>query len=98
SARAAVFRPCGSTTWSAAAPPRTSRRTSSYRRRSLPERKVCVLVASRANYARVKTVMEAVRAHPKLELQVVAGASLVLERFGNAVRGVELGGFPTHTA
>lgn len=59
----------------------------------MPERKVCVVVASRANYARVKTVMEAVRAHPKLELQVVAGASLVLERFGNAVGVMELDGF-----
>ena len=53
---------------------------------TLPERrKVCVVVASRANYARIKTVLEAVQAHPELELQVVAGASLVLERFGNAV-------------
>ncbi len=56
-------------------------------------RKVCVVVASRANYARVKTVLEAVREHPDLELQVVAGASLVLERFGNAVDVMERDGF-----
>lgn len=56
-------------------------------------RKVCVVVASRANYARVKTVLEAVRAHPDLELQVVAGASLVLERFGNAVDVMSQDGF-----
>ena len=60
----------------------------------MPEpKKVCVVVASRANYARVKTVLEAVKAHPDLELQVVAGASLVLERFGNAVDVMSLDGF-----
>lgn len=60
----------------------------------MPEpKKVCVVVASRANYARVKTVLEAVKAHPDLQLQVVAGASLVLERFGNAVDVMSLDGF-----
>jgi UDP-hydrolysing UDP-N-acetyl-D-glucosamine 2-epimerase len=56
-------------------------------------RRVCVVVASRANYARIKTVLEAVKAHPDLELQLVAGASLVLERFGNAVDIVRTDGF-----
>jgi UDP-hydrolysing UDP-N-acetyl-D-glucosamine 2-epimerase len=56
-------------------------------------RRVCVVVASRANYARVKTVLEAVRDHPDLELQVVGGASLVLERFGNAVDVMVMDGF-----
>jgi UDP-hydrolysing UDP-N-acetyl-D-glucosamine 2-epimerase len=56
-------------------------------------RKICVVVASRANYARIKTVLQAVREHPELELQVVAGASAVLERFGNAVEVMALDGF-----
>jgi len=56
-------------------------------------RKVCVVVASRANYARIKTVLEAVSEHPDLELQLVAGASLVLERFGNAVEVLTMDGF-----
>lgn len=56
-------------------------------------RRICVVVASRANYARVKTVLEAVRDHPDLELQVVGGASLVLERFGNAVDVMVTDGF-----
>ncbi len=59
----------------------------------MARRKICVVVASRANYARIKTVMEAVQEHPDLELQVVAGASLVLERFGNAVDVMSLDGF-----
>lgn len=56
-------------------------------------RKICVVVASRANYARIKTVLEAVRDHPELELQVVGGASLVLERFGNAADVMATEGF-----
>jgi GDP/UDP-N,N'-diacetylbacillosamine 2-epimerase (hydrolysing) len=60
---------------------------------SAQKRKVCVVVASRANYARIKTGLEAVRDHPELELQLVAGASLVLERFGNALEVLTMDGF-----
>lgn len=49
-----------------------------------PLRKVCVVVASRANLARITTVLEAVREHPQLDLQVIAAASALLERFGSA--------------
>ena len=59
----------------------------------MPDAKVCVVVASRANYARIKTALEAIRDHPDLELQLVAGASLVLERFGNALDVVTQDGF-----
>ena len=58
-----------------------------------PRRKVCVVVASRANLARITTVLEAVRDHPALELQVVAAASALLERFGTAVDVLEDAGF-----
>jgi UDP-hydrolysing UDP-N-acetyl-D-glucosamine 2-epimerase len=54
---------------------------------------VCVVVASRANYARIKTVLRALQQRDDVELQIVAGASTVLERFGNAVDVMELDGF-----
>ena len=57
------------------------------------KKKICVVVGSRASYARVKSVLEAVREHPELELQLVTGASLVLERFGNAADVIALEGF-----
>ena len=57
------------------------------------KRKVCVVVASRANYGRVKHVMKAIQEHPKLELQVVVGASTLLERFGRAVDVIKSDGF-----
>ncbi len=56
-------------------------------------RKICVVVASRANYARIRTVLRAVKDHPDLELQVVAAASALLERFGSSVDVMERDGF-----
>ncbi len=56
-------------------------------------RKVCVVVGSRANLARITTVLEAVRDHPALELQLIASASALLERFGCAVSQLEDAGF-----
>lgn len=57
------------------------------------KRKVCVIVASRANYGRVKYVMKAIDAHPNLELQVVVGASVMLDKAGKALKVIENDGF-----
>jgi UDP-hydrolysing UDP-N-acetyl-D-glucosamine 2-epimerase len=46
-------------------------------------RKICIVVNSRANYGRIKSVMRAVADHPELELQLIIGASALLYRFGN---------------
>ena len=56
-------------------------------------RKVCVVVASRANYSSIKSVMRAVEAHPALELQLIVGASALLDRFGAVVNVIEADGF-----
>ena len=55
--------------------------------------KICVVVASRANYGRVKYLMRAIQAHPNLELQVIVGASTLLERFGKAINVIKADGF-----
>jgi UDP-hydrolysing UDP-N-acetyl-D-glucosamine 2-epimerase len=57
------------------------------------KKKVCVFVGSRANYSSIKAVMRAVDAHSDLTLQVVAGASAVLDRFGDVARLIEADGF-----
>src|SRR6266480_434508 len=57
-------------------------------------RKVCVVLVDRANYGRLKPVMKAIAAHPKLELQVLAAGTMVLERFDQPVRVVRSDGFP----
>jgi UDP-hydrolysing UDP-N-acetyl-D-glucosamine 2-epimerase len=60
----------------------------------LPERrKICVVVASRANYARIKSVLSAVNERGDLELQTIAAASTLLERFGTSVDVMERDGF-----
>ncbi len=56
-------------------------------------KKICVVVASRANYGRVKYLMKAIQAHPELELQLVVGASTLLERFGKAINVIKKDGF-----
>jgi UDP-hydrolysing UDP-N-acetyl-D-glucosamine 2-epimerase len=56
-------------------------------------RKVCVVVGSRANYSSIKSAMRAIQAHPDLELQVVAGASALLDRYGEVVKLIEKDGF-----
>jgi UDP-hydrolysing UDP-N-acetyl-D-glucosamine 2-epimerase len=56
-------------------------------------RKVCVVIGSRANYGSIKSVMRAVCAHPELKLQIVVGASALLDRFGSVVDVIERDGF-----
>ena len=56
-------------------------------------RKVCVVVNSRANYARIKSVMRAVQRHNRLELQLIVGASALLYRYGNVVDLIRADGF-----
>jgi len=64
----------------------------------MAKRKVCVVVFSRANYGRIKSVLRSVKNHPELELQLVLGASAVLYRFGNVREVIEGDGFePTAT-
>ncbi len=57
------------------------------------KRKVCVIVASRANYGRIKTALHAIREHPDLELQLIVGASSLLYRYGRVVDVIEEDGF-----
>ncbi|HTI41958.1 MAG TPA: UDP-N-acetylglucosamine 2-epimerase [Vicinamibacterales bacterium] len=56
-------------------------------------RKICIVVGSRANYSSIKSVMCAVRATPELKLQLVVGASALLDRFGSVIDIIEADGF-----
>lgn len=57
------------------------------------KRKVCVVIASRANYGRAKHLMLNIQGSKDLELQVIAGASALLYRFGKVVNIIEEDGF-----
>jgi UDP-hydrolysing UDP-N-acetyl-D-glucosamine 2-epimerase len=56
-------------------------------------KKICVVVGSRANYSSIKSAMEAIEAHPNLELQVVLAASALLDRYGTVGQLIETDGF-----
>lgn len=56
-------------------------------------RKICAVITARPSYSRVKTVLQAIKDHPKLELQLVVAGSALLDRYGNAVNFIEKDGF-----
>jgi len=56
-------------------------------------RKVCVVITARPSYSRIKSVLTAINAHPDLELQLVVGASALLERYGPVVDVIRSDGF-----
>lgn len=56
-------------------------------------RKVCVVVTARPSYSRIKTALQAIVAHPDLELQLVVAASALLQRYGSAIHYIEQDGF-----
>lgn len=57
------------------------------------QRKICVVLVDRANYGRLKPVMQSIVDHPQLQLQVVAAGTMVLERFDMPVNVVRKDGF-----
>ncbi|MGD9168365.1 MAG: UDP-N-acetylglucosamine 2-epimerase [Syntrophobacterales bacterium] len=61
----------------------------------MAKRKVCVVVNSRANYGRIKSVLRAIREHPDLDLILIVGASALLWRFGNVAEQIREDGFQT---
>lgn len=56
-------------------------------------KRICAVVGSRANYSSIKSVLRAVQDHPDLELQLVVGASAILDRYGSVVDLIEADGF-----
>lgn len=56
-------------------------------------RRILVVLVDRANYGRMKMVMECIRARQDIELLVTCAGSMVLERFGNTIQGVRDDGF-----
>lgn len=56
-------------------------------------RKICVVINSRANYARIKSVLVELKNRTDCELQIVVGASGLLFRFGKVVEIIRKDGF-----
>ena len=57
------------------------------------QKKIGIVVGSRANYSSIKSVMEAVQKRRDLKLLVFAGASALLEKYGSISDLMEKDGF-----
>jgi UDP-hydrolysing UDP-N-acetyl-D-glucosamine 2-epimerase len=55
--------------------------------------KIAVVLVDRANYGRMKPVMQAIQDEPSLEMQVICAGTMVLERFGLPLKVVKRDGF-----
>ena len=62
-------------------------------RRRAAKRRICVVVTARPSYSRIRSALHAIQDHPDLELQLVVGASALLERYGNAIHAIVDDGF-----
>ena len=59
----------------------------------MTRRHICVVLVNRANYARVQTVLEALRADINVKLTLVVSSSALLGRFGRVVDVIRSDGF-----
>ncbi|SDH07239.1 UDP-N-acetyl-D-glucosamine 2-epimerase, UDP-hydrolysing [Dyadobacter soli] len=57
-------------------------------------RKICVVITARASYSRIKTVLTAIHAHPKLALQIIVTGSALVDRYGNIIPYLEAENLP----
>lgn len=48
-----------------------------------PKRKICFVITSKIHYSRSKLILEEIKRHSNLELQIVLGGSAILDQYGN---------------
>jgi len=52
-------------------------------------KKICVIITTRGNYAKLKSVIQNINSDPGLELQLIVGGGAVLPKYGNIVGSME---------
>lgn len=52
-------------------------------------RKVCIVITTRGNYAKMRSVIDAIRETPQLELQIIIGGMVVLEKYGRILNSID---------
>lgn len=55
----------------------------------MKKRKVCVVLTTRGNYAKMKSVIRDIQASPDLELQLLLGGMVVLEKYGRILHSMD---------
>ena len=58
------------------------------------KRKVCVVITTRGNYAKMKSVIAGIQSSPELELQLILGGMVVLEKYGRILDVLEIEKLP----
>ncbi len=54
----------------------------------MKKRKICLIITTRGNYAKMKSVIELIRADPALELQLILGGGAILHKYGNISQSI----------
>lgn len=49
------------------------------------KRRICVVLTTRGNYAKMKSVIGAIESHPNLELQLILGGMVLLQKYGRVI-------------
>ncbi len=57
------------------------------------KRKICFVITSGIHYGRSRYILEEIKNHPGLELQIIVGASALLSQYGNVLKTMEDHGF-----
>jgi UDP-hydrolysing UDP-N-acetyl-D-glucosamine 2-epimerase len=55
------------------------------------KRKICVVLTTRGNYAKMKSVISLIQETPDLELQLILGGMVVLEKYGRILNSIQAG-------
>jgi UDP-hydrolysing UDP-N-acetyl-D-glucosamine 2-epimerase len=55
----------------------------------LKKRKICIVLTTRGNYAKMKSVINEIQKNPNLELQVIIGGMVVLEKYGRLLKTIK---------
>ncbi len=56
-------------------------------------RNICIVVTARPSYARVKTLLVAIKKHPKLKLSLIITGSALLDKYGSVIDVIKNDGF-----
>ena len=62
------------------------------------KRKIAVVIASRANYGRAKSLLQEIKNRKDLELQIIVSASALLRKYGNVSELIKKDGFSVNAS
>ena len=51
----------------------------------MKKRKICIIITTRGNYAKMKSLIKAIRKRREIELQLIVGGGAVLPKYGNII-------------